>query len=230
MVFAKRLDARFLHAVAEGYGVLQPRLMSPDAAAPAASFPLAAADGTPLGFVAWQPERPGQELLRRVLPWLIGALLVFAAFTGVVMRSIQRAVAAIRFNETRFRDIAEASSDWIWETDGELRIEFVSERFEAVTGVPRKALLGVRCASSCTRRRGPSAGRAIWAIWPGSIRSAICAAGSTARATSSRRCAWRASRSSTRRATSRAIAARRPTSAPRSRPRRRPGTPPATTR
>ena len=29
----------------------------------------------------------------------------------------RRAAAAIRFGETRFRDIAEASSDWIWETD-----------------------------------------------------------------------------------------------------------------
>ncbi len=76
------------------------------------------------------------------MPWLLGALAVFAAFTIAVMRSVRRAAAAIRFSETRFRDIAEASSDWIWETGADLRLEFVSERFEALAGLGRAAVLG----------------------------------------------------------------------------------------
>jgi diguanylate cyclase (GGDEF)-like protein/PAS domain S-box-containing protein len=142
LVFAKRLDATFLQTIEDGYGLRGLQLLPAGSAAPRSSFALAATDGTPLGLVTWRPERVGRELLGRVMPWLVGALVVFAAFTTAVLRSIQRAAATIRFSETRFRDIAEASSDWIWETDGELRLEFVSERFEAVTGLSRKAVLG----------------------------------------------------------------------------------------
>jgi diguanylate cyclase (GGDEF)-like protein/PAS domain S-box-containing protein len=69
-------------------------------------------------------------------------VLLFVAFTVVVMRYIQRAAAAIKFGATRFRDIAEATSDWIWETDALLRVEFVSERFAEITGLGREAVLG----------------------------------------------------------------------------------------
>jgi diguanylate cyclase (GGDEF)-like protein/PAS domain S-box-containing protein len=142
LVFAQRLDEAFLQAVERGYGIEGLGLVPAGVAAPPGSLALAAPDGARVGLVSWRPQRPGQELLRRVMPWLVGALLVFAAFTGVVMRSIERAAATIRFNETRFRDIAEASSDWIWETDSDFRLEFVSERFEAVTGMSRDAVLG----------------------------------------------------------------------------------------
>jgi diguanylate cyclase (GGDEF)-like protein/PAS domain S-box-containing protein len=142
LIFGKRLDAGFLQTVADGFGIHELRRLPAATAAPRATLALTAADGTPLGLIGWQPGRPGQELLARVMPWLLGALLVFVAFAAVVMGSIRRAAAMIRFNETRFRDIAEASSDWIWETDRELRVEFVSERFEAVTGVGREAVLG----------------------------------------------------------------------------------------
>ena len=142
LIFARRLDEAFLQAVEGGYGIDGLELVPAGRAAPPGSLALSAPDGSQVGLVSWRPQRPGQELLRRVMPWLIGALLVFAAFTGAVMRSIERAAATIRFNETRFRDIAEASSDWFWETDADFRIEFVSERFEAVTGLSRKAVLG----------------------------------------------------------------------------------------
>jgi diguanylate cyclase (GGDEF)-like protein/PAS domain S-box-containing protein len=142
LVFAKRLDAAFLQDIEDGYGLSGLRIMPAEAAAPPASWALSAPDGAALGSIAWRPERPGREVLRQAMPWLLGALVVFAAFTAAVMRSIQRAALAIRFSETRFRDIAEASSDWIWETNARLEVEFVSERFESVAGLGREAVLG----------------------------------------------------------------------------------------
>ena len=42
----------------------------------------------------------------------------------------------------RFRDVADASSDWIWETDADLRLRFLSERFATVTGISPNLVLG----------------------------------------------------------------------------------------
>ncbi len=54
----------------------------------------------------------------------------------------KRAELALRESEQRFKDIAEVSSDWIWECDDELRFTYFSERFFEITGVPTADLLG----------------------------------------------------------------------------------------
>jgi len=45
-------------------------------------------------------------------------------------------------SETRFRELATASNDWLWETDSELRITQVDDRFFAATGLDRERYLG----------------------------------------------------------------------------------------
>jgi PAS domain S-box-containing protein len=50
--------------------------------------------------------------------------------------------AAIRASEGRFRDFAEIASDWFWETDGNLRWTYFSERFQEVTGIAPADLIG----------------------------------------------------------------------------------------
>ncbi len=42
----------------------------------------------------------------------------------------------------RFRDFAEAHTDWFWEMDENLRFSFLSERFQRVTGIVPSDLLG----------------------------------------------------------------------------------------
>jgi PAS domain S-box-containing protein len=49
---------------------------------------------------------------------------------------------ALRGSEQRFRDIAESSSDWIWETGPDMRFSYVSERLYDVTGVRPADVLG----------------------------------------------------------------------------------------
>jgi diguanylate cyclase (GGDEF)-like protein/PAS domain S-box-containing protein len=62
-------------------------------------------------------------------------LVVFTLFTQIVLKSIRRATAVVRQSEARFRDIAEAASDWIWETDRRLLLTYVSEHFGGATGL-----------------------------------------------------------------------------------------------
>ena len=44
--------------------------------------------------------------------------------------------------EQRFKDFADASSDWFWEMDEKLRFSYFSDRFTDTTGVSPEALLG----------------------------------------------------------------------------------------
>jgi len=48
----------------------------------------------------------------------------------------------LRNSEERFRDIAEASSDWFWEMGADLRFTFMSERALNVTGFTRDEVIG----------------------------------------------------------------------------------------
>jgi PAS domain S-box-containing protein len=47
-----------------------------------------------------------------------------------------------RGQRQRVRDHADASSDWLWETDPELRFTYFSEQFSALTGIPDEHMIG----------------------------------------------------------------------------------------
>ena len=49
---------------------------------------------------------------------------------------------ALQESEERFKDFADASSDYFWEMDENLRFSYFSERFSDVTGVPVERLIG----------------------------------------------------------------------------------------
>ena len=142
LVYVKKLDQAFLDSVAEPLPVTDLKLASAGAAAVAATLPLIAPDGARLGSLVWQPHQPGWEFLRSVLPSLAIAIAVLALFTVLVLRHARVAADTIEASEVRFRDVADASSDWIWETDPELRLRFLSERFATVTGISPNLVLG----------------------------------------------------------------------------------------
>ena len=48
----------------------------------------------------------------------------------------------LRESEGRFRDIAEATSDWIWEMGADLRFTYCSDRITAVTGIHPSEVIG----------------------------------------------------------------------------------------
>lgn len=77
--------------------------------------------------------------------WLI--LAIGLAMTGgltahvwILARATQRLVAS----EQRFRDFAEASTDWLWTTDAELRFTWFSDKIEERIGIPPSAFVGKR--------------------------------------------------------------------------------------
>ncbi len=74
---------------------------------------------------------------------------VLAIAFGDMARSIRRllqdnsrAVEAAAASEARFRDVAEASSDWIWETGPGHQLTYLSDRFAEVMGLRREEVLG----------------------------------------------------------------------------------------
>jgi len=54
----------------------------------------------------------------------------------------KKAQEALEFSEKRFKDVAEASSDWIWETDSEDRLIHLSERISDLMDVDVEQLIG----------------------------------------------------------------------------------------
>ena len=57
------------------------------------------------------------------------------------MRAMQQQLAA---SEAKFRDLTHLSSDWVWETDAQHRVSFLSDSMDAVLGPWRRVLIGRR--------------------------------------------------------------------------------------
>ena len=103
-------------------------------------------NGSPL-IVSWMAPTFGRELLRGLLPIIIGSVLLLALLVGLIARDAIRTASKLvasynqlnasrsqlETSEKRFRDIAEAASDWLWETDAQLRLVYLSGRFEVIT-------------------------------------------------------------------------------------------------
>ncbi|MFT0516809.1 EAL domain-containing protein [Pseudomonas faucium] len=106
--------------------------------------------------LAWTSPLPGRQLLWAVLPPLLGALLVLGLVMLYLFRHalhssraidlslerLQQSNHALEASEQRFRAVAEAASDWIWETDRQQRLTYLSQRFVKVTGDPVEVWLG----------------------------------------------------------------------------------------
>jgi diguanylate cyclase (GGDEF)-like protein/PAS domain S-box-containing protein len=142
LIYAQLLDDdELLNSIADTLRLRDLRVVPPEAASKA-TLPLNAADGTRLGGLAWRAPPLGQELIRDILPSLLLGLGLIAGSTWLVLDHARRAARAIEAGEVRFRDIAEASADWIWETDAEGRIVFLSERFGEVMDLAPERFLG----------------------------------------------------------------------------------------
>src|SRR5207237_1985622 len=69
-------------------------------------------------------------------------LIVLTVFRDV--SEARQAGEALAEREQRFRDVAEASGEYVWEADAGWRYTYLSERVEAVLGYERAELLGRR--------------------------------------------------------------------------------------
>ncbi len=142
LVFVKHLGPEFVAQIEADFSLQEVQIGAPSTTAGTARIRLLSPTGGELAVVTWVPQQPGHKLLVWLAPALLAALVVFLGFAGIALRNIRLAAAVIRDGKTRFRDIAEASSDWLWETDAELRVAFVSERFATIAGISPETILG----------------------------------------------------------------------------------------
>ena len=141
-MFAKRLGAEFFEELESDFGVRDLHILPPGGDTGDVNLPLVAPDGTTIAELTWRASKPGKALLAWVAPGLSVSLIAFVGFTGLVLRHIRRATETIKAGETRFRDVAEVSSDWIWETNAALRFSYLSYHFTEAAQRPIQDVLG----------------------------------------------------------------------------------------
>src|SRR3546814_5414662 len=86
---------------------------------------------------------------------LVGLVALAVAVSLYVLAYIRRSGPLLRQREERFRDIAEMSDAWIWATDAENKLTFVSDRVETLTGWSKQDLLGTRSWDLSRASPGP---------------------------------------------------------------------------
>ncbi|RZI82878.1 MAG: diguanylate cyclase, partial [Pseudomonas sp.] len=164
LIFVDVLDPKKLAALGSDFGVAQLRVASHGQHSVDSVVTLADDGGT----LQWTPAQPGWRLLAGGLPLIGLAALLVALMTWVILRrttaaaqaldasfaSLQHSQAALATSEARFRDVAEASSDWIWEVDAALRFTYLSERFQCVTGLCSDTWLGAHIDDLLTTEMG----------------------------------------------------------------------------
>lgn len=154
LLFINILDSAKLTEIGNDFGVDHLHIATPDEIGKTLLFALG--ENGAAGSLHWHPERPGMRLMAVGLPLLGLAALLVCLMTWLIVRrttadaqaldnshtSLQDSQNALATSEARFRDVVEASSDWVWEIDGEWRFTYLSERFESVTGLDRHAWIG----------------------------------------------------------------------------------------
>ena len=154
LLFINILDSAKLTEIGNDFGVDHLHIATPDEIGETLLFALG--ENGAAGSLHWHPERPGMRLVAVGLPLLGLAALLVCLMTWLIVRrttadaqaldnshtSLQNSQNALATSEARFRDVVEASSDWVWEIDGEWRFTYLSERFESVTGLDRQAWIG----------------------------------------------------------------------------------------
>ncbi|CAE6916263.1 Diguanylate cyclase [Pseudomonas marincola] len=166
MVLATLLNNSRLKALGQDYGVNDLRLASTSQAV--GSNVMALGEDGNAGKIQWNPEVPSQGILIIGIPLIGCAALVVCLMAWVILRrttvaakaldnsyeSLKHSEAALNTSEKRFRDVVEASSDWVWEINRDMRFTFLSERFESVTGLPVASWIGRSMDSLLYRQAG----------------------------------------------------------------------------
>lgn len=154
LLFVDVLDDQRLLELGREYGLESLRLV-PAGSSASPSLDLELEDGTAVALT-WTAPTPGYYLLWSTLPILAAVAGGLGLLAWLLMRQALRTIkmldasyarlansrAALASSEERFRDVAEAASDWIWEADSHTCLTYLSSRFESITGHTQQAWLG----------------------------------------------------------------------------------------
>ncbi len=153
LLFVDILTPDKLKALGTQYGLINLRTTQTPQIEGSSTLRLAPAADS---YLAWDPPRHGQALLDSILPYFGIAGLMLIASTWLVLRNalstarlmeahyveLTQSKEALAVSEERFRDVAEAASDWLWEIDAQYCLTYLSGRFEEVTGTTPEQWLG----------------------------------------------------------------------------------------
>ena len=113
------------------------------------AFELCIVAAVPRAHVAqiWRDRHLGSLLILLAAGIVIVGAIGFAGRT-IASDAVKRseAMAALEASELRFRDMADAASDWFWRTDAEGRILTLSGQIEEVAGVSQDCFIGKKRA------------------------------------------------------------------------------------
>lgn len=155
LLFASVMEPDWLLDLGREYAIEGLRVNGDTAQDNDATIHLRLLNGTPL-TLTWSVSQPGHYLLWMALPVLAAATLGLGLLAWLLLRPALKTVrlmdanyrrlsksrSALAASEERFRDVAEAASDWIWETDRNARLTYLSSRFEEITGHTPAAWIG----------------------------------------------------------------------------------------
>ncbi len=138
VVLAKRLTPGVVLGITDSLHLQDVKLTAkkPAEAIPLGFLPLRSPNNDVAAYLTWVPFQPGQQFLEAVTPALATAVIAILGFTWLLIWRVRASTRAIKNSESRFRDVADASSDWIWEIDDESKLRYLSPQFAKSTGTP----------------------------------------------------------------------------------------------
>lgn len=149
LVFVDVLSATELLEIEQDYQLAHLMAIPGRASGTSAPFMTLQEDVGDAMTLKWSSEKPGQMILVRFLPilGLLAGLIALVVFTlrrrvSRARKSTEAAQHALRISEQRFKNVSEAASDWIWETDARQTLTYLSERFTHLTGLSRHDWIG----------------------------------------------------------------------------------------
>lgn len=132
-VSVQLIDARLIGWIGQHF-LIDKAVFSPSDPQVSASVPLVDSEGRTLGYLTWQPVRPGFTLVKQAAPALIGAVLLGAALLVFLLRRLRRASLQLHTSENDAQYLA---------------------FHDTLTGLPNRALFEDRLSRAlATVRRG----------------------------------------------------------------------------
>lgn len=147
MIFADRLTDKKLTDAGLEYGIENAHVVNSSGRFSGRNSLTLPATGGSVTF-AWQSAAPGAALLTTLLPLIVVLMLGTFFFAYALMQNairkarisdesmflLEQSRLALSASERRFRDVAETTTDWIWEADEDQKLIWISDRFPALTG------------------------------------------------------------------------------------------------